>query len=1020
MCCLGAYREVTWEIVHAILESGLYDRSVSIEVGVLGTEAEQQVVETLIGPFERFRIAYRSSDVLEYEFPTLGLLQDACVTWDGPVYYLHTKGVSARATRGVAGDLRARYWRRLMLDAVVANHPRCLAELTVADTVGTLWKPRTLHPEHYAGNFWWARPSHIRGLPDIRGLQHPRQRFLDGPLGDRIPCEFWLTMAAGRFAHFGYPGDDLVPRGLWRWTISVENIVNDLLIACGGRHFAELGNDGAGSYIVTVKADSNVSVSCGPAIDRLSEEQFLAATPPEGGYSVLSVDARYDEMKRCIDVIERCLPKLTDDGVLVVHHSNPPFPWHQRPAEDVEPRSDWTGQAWRAVIEFRIRHPQYEVFTVDTDWGCTVVWPSRRARRGAGVGSVDALAWPAFAHQRDTLLNLVDVAWFRRYLYACPYLAGSARLVSRTELLNVLIAVNGLDSYLEIGVGTVENQEQIIAPIRQSVDPGAVDGGTATYPMTSDDFFASGFGLDRYDLIVVDGLREAEQCLRDLENALARVSDPGWIVAHDANPPTGNGWKALVRFRSDHPELEFFTLDFDGGCAVMRRRAGMIGTDAVIDLPDILEAHDSSGQRSRLLNLVPASAEELRRLFCNEQTQWDTSAPVDVKHPGDAQAIFHRAQSYFDLGDFANARDSYARRAEMGGGDEEVYLARYRIAESMDALGSPWPDVQDAYLAAWEFRPVRAEPLYAVAHRYRVEQRYRLGYLFAKRAAEIPLPKGDSLFVCDDVYGWRAIDEQALCASWIDRHAEAFRLFRDLVARPDVPDDHRQRIAGNRDVCAQTMIDAASSYPHAAVRSLVAGARESEVTVSLVAGSDRAAIELTLNSFLHCCTDVSRVGRFLLFDAGLSAEDRAMLRDSYGFLEFGPFEPGAGCGDGPGPRLAQVRAQIHGRFWLHLGAGWKFFAPERFISRLTAVLEAEPEVVQVGINVTDSVTLIGSCAAEDAVRRAPDTGRYVLADAASSGPAMFDTERWAQAAAGSARLRTATLDEVLCVLSQSV
>ena len=145
-----------------------------------------------------------------------------------------------------------------------------------------------------------------------------------------------------------------------------------------------------------------------------------------------------------------------------------------------------------------------------------------------------------------------------------------------------------------------------------------------------------------------------------------------------------------------------------------------------------------------------------------------------------------------------------------------------------------------------------------------------------------------------------------------------------------------------------------------------------------------------------------------------------MLRDSYGFLEFGPFEPGAGCGDGPGPRLAQVRAQIHGRFWLHLGAGWKFFAPERFISRLTAVLEAEPEVVQVGINVTDSVTLIGSCAAEDAVRRAPDTGRYVLADAASSGPAMFDTERWAQAAAGSARLRTATLDEVRCGLSQSV
>ena len=70
----------------------------------------------------------------------------------------------------------------------------------------------------------------------------------------------------------------------------------------------------------------------------------------------------------------------------------------------------------------------------------------------------------------------------------------------------------------------------------------------------------------------------------------------------------------------------------------------------------------------------------------------------------------------------------------------------YRLAESMSKLGEPWPDVQDAYLKAWEFRPTRAEALHAIAFRCRVEQRYRLGYLFAQRAAEIPLPEED-LFV---------------------------------------------------------------------------------------------------------------------------------------------------------------------------------------------------------------------------------------------------------------------------------
>ena len=97
--------------------------------------------------------------------------------------------------------------------------------------------------------------------------------------------------------------------------------------------------------------------------------------------------------------------------------------------------------------------------------------------------------------------------------------------------------------------------------------------------------------------------------------------------------------------------------------------------------------------------------------------------------------------------------------------------------------------------------------------------------------------------------------------------------------------------------------------------------------------------------------------------------------------------------DGPGAQLAQIRSQIDGRFWLHLGQDWWFFAPENFITRLTAVLKAEPEVFQVGINFADAVKLAGVCAAEETVRRAPDAGRYLLTDMVVRGPAMFDTAR---------------------------
>lgn len=50
-----------------------------------------------------------------------------------------------------------------------------------------------------------------------------------------------------------------------------------------------------------------------------------------------------------------------------------------------------------------------------------------------------------------------------------------------------------------------------------------------------------------------------------------------------------------------------------------------------------------------------------------------------------------------------------------------------------------------------------------------------------------------------------------------------------------------------------------------------------------------------------------------------------------GFLEFASFVPE----DPAGARLARIRREIEGRFWLHLGEGRRFFVPDCLISRLT-------------------------------------------------------------------------------------
>ena len=379
----------------------------------------------------------------------------------------------------------------------------------------------------------------------------------------------------------------------------------------------------------------------------------------------------------------------------------------------------------------------------------------------------------------------------------------------------------------------------------------------------------------------------------------------------------------------------------------------------------------------------------------------DRFLPQAESNPDDPLPVHMLAQIYFNINDFTNACKYSERLIEIGAEDEDIFLAMLRIAQSLEKLDTPWLDVQDAYMRAWEFRPTRAEPFYGIAQHYSAERRYRLGYLFAERAAQIPLPAGDMVIHEPALYAWRATDEQAVCASGLGQHLEAFTLCRRLLNRSDIPDDDRNRIAANRDVSVPAMLEAASSYPEVLVRSLIAEPRNAAVTVSMIAGPNSASTAATLNSFLRCCTDVAKVGRFLVFDDNQSPEDRTILHQLYAFLEF------VECTHG-----AELREHIHGRYWLHLGEGWRFFAPDNYITRLTAILDAEPQAVQVGINLADATTLTGASATENTVRRTPNAGRYVMTAMMAHGPAMFETERLDRADSTAVM---ATLDEVVCI-----
>lgn len=189
--------------------------------------------------------------------------------------------------------------------------------------------------------------------------------------------------------------------------------------------------------------------------------------------------------------------------------------------------------------------------------------------------------------------------------------------MNRTELIQSLIDKNQYRNYLEIGVSHGRNFSAIKCPVKIGVDPDKTT--PATHHITSDAFFQwDKYRSMHFDLIFIDGLHHCVQVYKDVQNALARLSDSGTIVCHDMKPDSktaqivprqqthwmGDCWMAWVWLRATRPDLEMFVIDADCGLGIIRRGKQ---TPIVIDRNITFE-----NLNPKWLNLVtPANASKL-------------------------------------------------------------------------------------------------------------------------------------------------------------------------------------------------------------------------------------------------------------------------------------------------------------------------------------------------------------------------------------------------------------------------
>lgn len=174
-----------------------------------------------------------------------------------------------------------------------------------------------------------------------------------------------------------------------------------------------------------------------------------------------------------------------------------------------------------------------------------------------------------------------------------------------------------------------------------------------------------------------------------------------------------------------------------------------------------------------------------------------------AEDPTHTRNVFYLAQSYRDAGELAPALNWYERRVQMGGWDEEVWYAMFQIA-GLHERRSDWQRALPAYLAAYQYRPSRIEPLCELARHYRLADEHAVAYVFASAAINRPAP-GDILFLDNSAYDWRALDEFAVSAYWVGKYEESLGANERLLAEGKLPDVHRERIMKNRTFCLEKL-----------------------------------------------------------------------------------------------------------------------------------------------------------------------------------------------------------------------
>ena len=141
-----------------------------------------------------------------------------------------------------------------------------------------------------------------------------------------------------------------------------------------------------------------------------------------------------------------------------------------------------------------------------------------------------------------------------------------------------------------------------------------------------------------------------------------------------------------------------------------------------------------------------------------------------IDEPNNERYYFYLANSYHDNGQHEKAIESYQKRIECKGWNQEVWYSYYKMGHCYKQLGR-MNDAICCWLSSMEVLPDRLETIYEIIHHYRNESKNRLAlnfYKIAKEKLDKKIFRDDYLFLHNDVYTYKIFYEYSISAYYLD------------------------------------------------------------------------------------------------------------------------------------------------------------------------------------------------------------------------------------------------------------